>query len=116
VLPPFKIDTIMKSIKYWRECLSDAATECGLEITSSQLDILSEAIENAHENYGMAFYTPPASDRFADMEREHAKEKKRLKLEAEKAREDFIKNICLRHNCQPYQVILEGNGEATIIK
>lgn len=45
---------------YWAECLSNAAEECGLVITSEQLSELAEAVMGGHECYGMAFYQPPS--------------------------------------------------------
>jgi hypothetical protein len=60
----------MKSIDYWAECISNAAGECGVNLTSQQLEWISEAVDGAHENYGMAFYSPPPSDRIAVIERE----------------------------------------------
>ena len=67
----------MKSIDYWKDCISQAADDCGLTVTEEQLKCLAESAEVAHENYGMAFYSPPASDRINDIEREW-----KLKLEA----------------------------------
>lgn len=59
----------MTTLDYWKETLSDAAQECGLTMNGEQLTCLAEAAQGAHENYGMAFYSPPASDRIADIER-----------------------------------------------
>jgi hypothetical protein len=55
---------------YWRECLAIAAEECNLKLTTEQLDYLASAAESGHEHYGMAFYSPPDSDRISDIERE----------------------------------------------
>jgi len=54
---------------YWRECISIAAEECELTLTPEQVEHIADTVEGAHENYGMAFYSPPASDRLADIER-----------------------------------------------
>ena len=48
---------------YWSECIGDAAEACGLELTAEQRKCLVESVQVAHENYGMAFYSPPSSDR-----------------------------------------------------
>lgn len=61
----------MNSNEYWQECLSNAAQECGVTLAPEQLAYLAEAVEGAHENYGMAFYSPPPSDRISAIEREH---------------------------------------------
>ena len=48
---------------YWEECISEAAEECGLVLTPHQLKEVAEAVMCSHDNYGMAFYSPPSSDR-----------------------------------------------------
>ena len=45
---------------------------------------MAEAAEVAHENHGMAFYSPPASDRLADIEREYQAKLKEAKNEHER--------------------------------
>ncbi len=54
---------------YWQEYISQAADECGLKLTKEQLECLASSAEAGHEYYGMAFYSPPSSDRIADIER-----------------------------------------------
>ena len=71
-------------MKYWHECISTAADECGLVLTEAQLDCLSGAVEAGHENYGMAFYSPPSTDRFAEIERQHQAKLKALEQELER--------------------------------
>jgi hypothetical protein len=46
-----------------------AADECGLTLTREQADYLADAASGSHENYGLAFYRPSASDRLADIDR-----------------------------------------------
>lgn len=58
---------------YWVECIANAAEECGLVLTPEQLECLASGAESGHEHYGMAFYSPPASDRIDDIEREWKK-------------------------------------------
>lgn len=55
---------------YWKECISIAAEECGLEITTEQIDYIASSVEAGHDNYGMAFYSPPSTDMYYHMERE----------------------------------------------
>ena len=55
---------------YWKECISIAADECDLELTDEQLEYLAGSAQSGHEHYGMAFYSPPDSDRLNDIERE----------------------------------------------
>lgn len=42
-------------MKYWKECISIAADECGLALTDEQLDYLAGSVEGGFENYDMAF-------------------------------------------------------------
>ena len=58
----------MNDIDYWRECIGQAADECELVLTPEQLTCLADAASGGHEHYGMAFYSPPDSDRLGDIE------------------------------------------------
>ena len=60
----------MSELEYWKECISIAADECDLKLTDDQIAALAESVQGGHENYGMAFYTPPASDYYDRIERE----------------------------------------------
>ena len=55
---------------YWQECIAIGAEECGLTLTSEQLECLAGSAEGGHDNYGMAFYSPPSSDRLHVIENE----------------------------------------------
>lgn len=80
----------MDTLDYWKESISIAADECGLILTDAQLQCLAESAEGAHEHYGMAFYSPPASDRIAVIEREWE-----AKFNAEKSKAEQY-----RHNAE----------------
>lgn len=45
---------------YWAECIAIAAEECGAVLTNEQRAYIADAVEGAHESYGMAFYQPPS--------------------------------------------------------
>lgn len=60
----------MKHADYWADTISEAACECGAKLTAEQLSCIASAVEISHDNYGMAFYSPPDSDRYGDIERE----------------------------------------------
>jgi hypothetical protein len=66
---------------YWQECMAIAAEECDLKLTPEQLDCLAGGAEGGHEHYGMAFYSPPWSDRMGDIEAEWKAKLKRLQAE-----------------------------------
>ena len=78
----------MDATEYWKECIAIAADECELTLTSEQLECLASSAEGGHENYGMAFYSPPASDRMNDIEREW---KSKLKA-AQDEHERYMRN------------------------
>lgn len=73
---------------YWSECIANAAEECDLTLTEEQLACLADAAESGHEHYGMAFYSPPASDRINDIEREWKAKYKALEKDMERYRDN----------------------------
>ena len=78
----------MTDLDYWRECISIAAEECGLTLTQKQLDCLVESASSGHENYGMAFYKPPSSDRLKTIENEWKEKFRKLQAEFDAYRGD----------------------------
>lgn len=66
---------------YWKDCIAEAAEECDLKLTPEQLDCLAGSAEGGHEHYGMAFYSPPWSDRMGDIEAEWKAKLNRLQAE-----------------------------------
>lgn len=73
---------------YWAEALSCSFDEAGCQeawsaLTDAQRKDIAEGIEGAHEHHGMAFYSPPASDRYAEIEREWKAKYEALKREFE---------------------------------
>ena len=73
---------------YWEECIAIAAEECELALTPYQLEYLAGAVENGHEHYGQAFYSPPSSDRINVIEQEAAEKFKQLQAEFDAYRSD----------------------------
>lgn len=71
----------MASIDYWKECIAIAAEDCGLTMTDEQLDMLAGSVESGHENYGMAFYSPPAGEYLTS---ENGRLQRELRAEREK--------------------------------
>jgi hypothetical protein len=104
----------MDTSQYWKECIATAAEECGVELSKAQLDCIAGAAEGGHENYGLAFYSPPAGDRIAVIEGECQAKVKAAQAEADRVRSDFVKNVCMRRHCDPADVVLEGGGHVTI--
>jgi hypothetical protein len=69
---------------YWQECIASAAEECALKLAPEQLACLAKAAVNGHECYGMAFYSPPPSERLDEIEREWKAKLKTLQDEHER--------------------------------
>jgi hypothetical protein len=55
---------------YYAEGLSESFDEHGIVATVDQIRAVAADVELYVENQGMAFYSPPASDRINDIERE----------------------------------------------
>ncbi len=60
----------MTDLDYWKECIAIAAEECDLNMTEDQLICIVDSVSGGHECCGMAFYSPPASERLSDIEDE----------------------------------------------
>lgn len=75
---------------YWKECLATAAEEDDppFTLTESQLNTLATAAMYGHENYGMAFYSPPPSDRISAIEDEWRRKLLDLQREFDSYREN----------------------------
>lgn len=71
----------MTDLDYWKECIEIAAEECDLTLTPEQLEGIAGSVSGGHENYGMAFYSPPASDRIAAIEGEWKQKYEALQAE-----------------------------------
>lgn len=76
------------SAVYWQEAFEIALDEMGLYsivelMSKEQRAEMGEALAVSHENYGLAHYSPPASDRISSIEREW-----RQRLEEERDRTD----------------------------
>ena len=39
---------------YWKECITEAFCEAGINATPEQISLVTSCAEGAHENYGMA--------------------------------------------------------------
>ncbi len=69
---------------YYAEGLADAFDEHGITATPEQIKAVAESVAGYAEHEGQAFYTPPASDRIADIERGWQAKYDALKKEFEK--------------------------------
>jgi hypothetical protein len=65
---------------FYTDAIRDAAEECGAELTDKQIAYLARA-DRASKNVGLAFNTPPASDRLSEVEGEWMRKYEALKAE-----------------------------------
>ena len=72
---------------YWQECVEIAAKDCGAKLTKEQIESIAGDVQSAHENYGMAFYSPPAGE-------QERSEVKRLERELQEERSKVRCNAC----------------------
>jgi hypothetical protein len=56
-------------LAYWEECITCAAEDNGIALTRTEVTQLAEGVLGGHENYGMAFYSPPPGDRLSEIDR-----------------------------------------------
>lgn len=111
----------MNQLDYWKECISQAAEDCGLTMTDEQLVAIAAAAESGHEHYGMAFYSPPASDRLGDIEKEWKAKLKAKDQELERYRanaEMAVKRALRQHSdanlsIGEYGEVTRWDGRAT---
>lgn len=77
--------------EYWREAFMVSMEEAGCwelfkQMTPEQVLDVAGGLEGCHDNYGMAFYSPPSSDRYNEIEREWKAKYERLEREMEAER------------------------------
>ncbi|MGN7867740.1 hypothetical protein [Paracoccus sp. 22332] len=104
----------MDPLDYWKECISIAADEGGFELTTDQITQLAESVQGGHENYGMAYYSPPASDRLNAIEDEWKRKYAALEREFEQYRngaEKAIKRTLPRSFYSDSSVSITSDGE-----
>ena len=67
---------------YWTECVEAAFEEAAISATPEQVEAVAGAVEVSHDNYGMAFYTPPSGEHLRSeidtLKRELADERRKV--------------------------------------
>lgn len=100
--------------KYWIESVEIAADESGATLTKEQIEYIAGSVQGAHENYGMAFYSPPSSDRLEAIESEWRAKHAALQKEFDKYRgnaEGAVHRISRLH--RDTSVSIGDHGEVT---
>jgi hypothetical protein len=102
----------MSKADYWKETISIAADECGAKLTPEQLAYIAGAAEASHDNYGLAFYSPPASYHYAGIEREYERKYKALQAEFDRYRVNAEEAVKTALNVRPSDsVVIREYGE-----
>lgn len=117
------------SAEYWEEavaCAFDEADAWGAYagLTKEQCAQIGESLQGSHENYGMAHYTPPPSDRINQIEREWEAKFKALQREFDNYRQDAETAVkqALRQNRDAdisigkHGEVLKHDGRTTVIQ
>lgn len=68
-------------LEMWKEVIANSAEDCGAVLTTEQIGEIAGAAQGHHENYDLCFYSPPASDRLADIEAGWKRKMKELQAE-----------------------------------
>lgn len=114
----------MSDIDYWKECISIAAEECDLTLTVEQLEYLADSASKGREYYGMAFYSPPPSERLNEVEREWKRKLDALQAKFDAYRDDAetaVKRALRQHSDSSvsigkYGEVLRHDGRTTQIQ
>lgn len=79
--------------EYWEEAVAVAFDEADAwaaydGLTKEQRDFIGKSLAGSHENYGLAHYSPPPSDRLNQIEREWEEKFKALQRDFDGYREN----------------------------
>lgn len=99
---------------YWKECIASSFDEHGIVATEEQIAAVAGDVEVSHENYGIVHgYDAIPNPLYAEIEKRD-EVIKRVERERDRATLDFKKNVAMRRNCDVRDVVLEGDGHATV--
>ena len=98
-------------MNYWKTCIEEAVSELGIAATEQQIKDLTEWVEGAHDNYGMAHghdcIPNPAETARKEDARRHENEMKQAN-----ERERLLKNnIASRYNTDVWVSVRDGGVE-----
>ena len=94
---------------YWRDAVSIALEESGAPaLNAEQLAEVADSIESSHDNYSMAFYSPPQSERTNSLMDEATKPLKAEVERLERIVEVFTNSVKRRRGAE--YVYIEGNS------
>lgn len=68
----------MIALEYWTACVEEALSGVHCVLLPQEIKAIAEDVMGAHENYGLAFYSPPSGEGYrneiADLKRQIEKE------------------------------------------
>ena len=100
-------------MEYWKICIEEALCEAGIKATEKQINLVTEWVEGAHENYGMATGQECIPN---PMESEADELKRKLKkqdADHEKMIYGITKGVAKRRNVSVSDVSIDTNGLVT---
>jgi len=111
-------------VDYYVECLADSFAEHGVEATIEQIRAVAADVELGAENIGMAFHSPPASDRYNEIEREWKAKYQALQKEFDAYRDDAetaVKRALRQHSDANVSIgqhgeVIRHDGRTTVIQ
>jgi hypothetical protein len=104
----------MSGKDYFEECISESCSSCGIKLSTDDIQRISADVFIAHENYGMAFYSPPSTDRLSVIQNEADAKYKRLEQEFDRYRrgaEAAVKNALHQH--KDANISIDNDGFVT---
>lgn len=100
-------------MEYWKECITEAFEDAGIEATSEQLETVISWVDGAHENYGLAtgseFIPNPMIDEVEEIKREMARQQEKH----ERQLSGICKGVARRRNVDEGGVSISDDGEVT---
>lgn len=101
--------------KYWEETLSEAfegagAYELYSQLTPEQRESIAKSLRISEECKSLAFYTPPASDRYNEIEREYKAKIKALEEQSRKQYEQLTNALGSVLKLDPAKLSLNRDG------
>jgi len=100
-------------MNYWEVCIEEAFCEAGIAATKEQINLVTEWVEGAHENYGMA----TGADCIPNpMESEVNELKRKLRNqndEHEHVIDGITKGVAQRRNVSVSDVSIDNDGHVT---
>lgn len=100
-------------MEYWKECIAEAFCEAGIEATEEQLDLVTEWVEGAHENYGMATGQECIPNPMESEVNELKRKLQKQDAEHEKMIDGIAKGVAKRRNVSANDVSIDTDGLVT---